>query len=1511
MIDTLPPMVVCPEDDVISVDGTCEVSLPDYRSTAGPTDNCSEPAAIALEQRPAPGTPLSGDGTTQTVTIIATDESGNVDSCQLTVTLEDSTEPEINCPADQELTADGDCEVVIPDYTGEATASSTCDQSTLTITQAPALGTTISGHNATETITLTATDASGNSVTCSFTVTLVDRTPPEITGCQTDTTGGLDEDCRYVLPNYWDLAPAAAQDNCRSSVDIIYTQSPPPGTVLEDAFTTTTITLTADDGNGNTSSCDFQLTLIDTLAPTIVCPADTVANPDADCAFALEDYTGRATVADNCTAMGDLVVTQSPPPGTLLNGQATSQEITLTVTDASGNSTACTFELVLQDTLSPTISCPTDKTEILTAACTFTVPDYTGEATAADNCTGLPTLTQTPTPGTVITDQNEGDSFPVTLTADDGNGNTASCVFTVTLDDVTAPMLTCAADSTVFVDATCTAFLPDLVVGSSATDNCGNSTITQSPLPGTEYTGDDTTVPVTLTADDGNGNTSQCLVTVTLQDTISPGILCPPNEVLLTDGDCEVMIPDYRPRAVATDNCTTTGAILISQDINPGTVLRGEGSSQIVTLTADDGNGNTVSCQLEVTVDDNVPPTIICPPTQTQFTDADCQVVVADYTGLAVTDDNCTEMTAITVTQEPAPGTVFTGVRNVTVTLTADDGNGNMMSCDFALFVRDDTPPQLTCPATQQVVADAACVAIIGDYTGLATATDNCTGGVSLMQSPPDGTTISGFDQARTVTITATDSSGNITTCDFRVELIDESDPTITCPSGQTLFADASCATVLEDYRSLAVGADNCDQPNTDLTYVQTPAAGLPLNGDGTTQEVNIEVTDRSGNRADCTFTVTVRDTISPTIVCPARDTIAVDQSCPVAIGDYTDQATVADNCAATVTVTQVPDPATEFSGDGTVIDVTLTANDSNGNTTSCTFQVELEDQTEPTIVCPGGQVLLTDADCAAVIPDYRGLVDASSPCGDASAITLTQNPLPNTMTLTGDSTLREITITATDDAQPPNSVSCVFEVILVDDTSPTITTCPPATTVFVNDNCAVELPDFRAELQGEDNCEAFADMQVAQTPVPGTVFRGDDTEVTLTFTLDDTNGNSTNCTSTVTLQDTISPTISCPDDQVVFTDGNCAGLVPDFTDAMVADNCTPTASLSVSQDAAPGTLLSRFNDVATIVLTVDDGNGNTTSCSFTVTLADDDPPTVTCPTSQTIDFAVDCGFTLLDYRPEALVDDNCALDLLTVTQTPSPDSLLTDLGTTQEVRLTVTDAGGNVARCVFVVTTTSPTPPPAADTVVLAVVAPPTGSGTVNLLDAFDPQAISNLSGRDLDAGQDAGIAPYTVSFYETAADATAEVRGVSAANYPPGDRIVVRIEDPATGCFVLSQITFDLRTPGTSGVVDLIHCNRTPFILEIDGLPEPGGMNTTIVRHEWRIISVGTTRLTAAQLNNADAQVISVDTEPLRSGTFVLEYQFFEDYGNGSLVPSVPKRVAVEVQNVGAGKFFWDGNR
>jgi hypothetical protein len=93
------------------------------------------------------------------------------------------------------------------------------------------------------------------------------------------------------------------------------------------------------------------------------------------------------------------------------------------------------------DPIAPSITCPANTTVPAGANCTASLPSYTAVATANDNCTPNPGKAQSPVSGTVITG-----SQVVTLTATDAANNSASCTFTVTVVDQTAPSVTCPND---------------------------------------------------------------------------------------------------------------------------------------------------------------------------------------------------------------------------------------------------------------------------------------------------------------------------------------------------------------------------------------------------------------------------------------------------------------------------------------------------------------------------------------------------------------------------------------------------------------------------------------------------------------------------------------------------------------------------------------------------------------------------------------------------------------------------------------------------------------------------------------------------------------------------------------------------------------------------------------------------------------------------------------------------------------------------------------------------------
>ena len=131
-------------------------------------------------------------------------------------------------------------------------------------------------------------------------------------------------------------------------------------------------------------------------------------------------------------------------------------------------------------------------------------------ATATDNC-GTPTITQSPAVGTLVTSNTT-----ITLTADDGNGNTTDCTFNLTLSDTTRPVVECPSDETIYLDGNCQVELPDYTLDGNIFDNCDPSlTITQSPEAGTLYEAAEM-VDVTLVATDASGNVDSCSFIITV-----------------------------------------------------------------------------------------------------------------------------------------------------------------------------------------------------------------------------------------------------------------------------------------------------------------------------------------------------------------------------------------------------------------------------------------------------------------------------------------------------------------------------------------------------------------------------------------------------------------------------------------------------------------------------------------------------------------------------------------------------------------------------------------------------------------------------------------------------------------------------------------------------------------------------------------------------------------------------------------------------------------------------------
>lgn len=237
-------------------------------------------------------------------------------------------------------------------------------------------------------------------------------------------------------------------------------------------------------------------------------------------------------------------------------------------------------------------------------------------------------------------------------------------------------------------------------------------------------------------------------------------------------------------------------------------------------------------------------------------------------------------------------------------------------------------PPVALCQ-NQTVPADDACAATVSVNAG---SYDPDGGPVSITQSPASFTGVG----ASTATLTVTDDQSATATCTAVVTVEDRTAPGITCPAPQTVECTnrAGTATVR------ATATDTCD-PNVAATC-QTPAGGsYPL---GATS-VSCGATDAEGNSGSCATTVTVVDTLAPSISCSAPITVECTSPGGTAA---TVSASATDQCDGVV----LANCATPAVYALEVTAVVCSATDAAGHTGSCSTTVQVVDTAPPSATC-------------------------------------------------------------------------------------------------------------------------------------------------------------------------------------------------------------------------------------------------------------------------------------------------------------------------------------------------------------------------------------------------------------------------------------------------------------------------------------------------------------------------------------------------------------------------------
>lgn len=297
--------------------------------------------------------------TTANFTLRVTDSCGLFTEATLTVTVNpDNQSPAINCAAvtAQLASANANCQAVVPDVRALVRAQTTdcTSQATLTVTQSPVQGSTVSGTGS-HPITVTVTDASNNSTNCIVAFTVNDNTAPAIVcGSAPAQSANAGANCQAPVPDVQALVRAQSSDNCTANSSLTVTQNPAQGSTVSGTGPHP-ITVTVTDGSNNSANCIVAFTVIDNTSPTIVCPASFTRVAGATCPIATNNVITYPdpTVSDNCPGASTVC---NPPSGSTFPVGTTT--VTCTATDASGNTATCSFavtvaSLCLQDDSNP------------------------------------------------------------------------------------------------------------------------------------------------------------------------------------------------------------------------------------------------------------------------------------------------------------------------------------------------------------------------------------------------------------------------------------------------------------------------------------------------------------------------------------------------------------------------------------------------------------------------------------------------------------------------------------------------------------------------------------------------------------------------------------------------------------------------------------------------------------------------------------------------------------------------------------------------------------------------------------------------------------------------------------------------------------------------------------------------------------------------------------------------------------------------------------------------------
>ncbi len=794
------------------------------------------------------------------------------DVCQAMIYVRDTIVPEIICPTPLGInTSDPNKELLIKNWVSTVTTSDNClsadytfdlDTSQLDLcTTTPLI-----------VVNYLTTDACGNTNACNTEIN-INASAPSLS-CPTST---LDLQCgdpnNEDLINNW-IAEASANDN--NNLNLVVDNNYDPLNLIGDCFISTDLTFSAIDTCGFMSECIGTITLSDNISPNIDCPTElNLIAGDPDILGTVEDFLLNIPIEDCNTFERTDDLDRS-----LLDfdcGTELTIPVLFTAVDSCSNSSDCQFDIIIRNTVVSDINCPSYELSLECGdpAIMDSIDTWLALTTAEDNMgNAFPVENDFYTSGHNLLECSS--EITVEFVMVDQCNTGLNCFSIIRINDTTVPEISCPSD-TAFIFGTPT-FDTDIINylnSANASDNCGSTSTSGSY--DTNYMIDDclgfVDLAVTFTTIDDCGLRNTCASTMTIQSDRAARIECPNTPLVLECGEQSNLstINNW----LDIDGFDFDGnALIVTNDYQQIDFDNLEcGDALLVTFTMTNSCNIDITCDQNISLEDNQAPTINCPNDITvEGTDPNALNLINQFLNNISANDECS---AVAIEEfSNADFSDLCSFNNVEeIRFVATDECQLTSECIATVTVNNETPT-IVCPQDDLVLecGNTSNNGLIAIWIDEAFASDNS--GTSLnvvddfsslnLQDPCNNTTA--------VEFRVEDSCGGNSSCVKSITLIDETAPTITCPAdiSISLFAN-DIQSQLDSWLLNGSAIDDCQG----LVDVNAELSVDLMNLEcGDSFDVAFSTIDICGNDDLCFSNVTFVNDATVSIDCPSPITI-------------------------------------------------------------------------------------------------------------------------------------------------------------------------------------------------------------------------------------------------------------------------------------------------------------------------------------------------------------------------------------------------------------------------------------------------------------------------------------------------------------------------------------------------------------------------------------------------------------------------------------------------------------